>query len=114
MNKNVTFIIEHYGTPPRKIDPSNKNKIYNHNAEIWSTYLMDLSDYKFLNNEGYNYIFIKVKNFSKYNWCKSLKIKNSKTVTDVFSKPLTKMQRKPTETGSDRGAEIPNSISQNY
>ena len=115
MKRDITkiFIDEIYSKPPRKNYPTNKI-VYNYVDEIWSIDLADFSDYKTSNNKGFRYIFIIIDNFSKYLWAIPLKNKYSQTITNEFSKILTKSKRKPLKLESDRGAEFYNSIFQNF
>ena len=106
------IIDEIYSTPPRKNYSTNKI-IYNSIDEIWSIDLADFSDYKTSNNKGFRYIFIIIDYFSKYLWCIPLKNKYSQTITNEFSKILTKSQRKPLKIESDRGKEWYNYVFQN-
>ena len=53
---------------------------YNHNDEIWSIHLTDMSDYKVSNNKGFRYIFGIIDNFWKYTWCTALKKKISQII----------------------------------
>ena len=107
------FIDEIYSSPPRKNYPTNKI-IYNHVDEIRSIDLADIVDYKISNNKGFRYIFIKIDKFSKYVWTIPLKNKNSKTIIDEFSNILSTSKRSPVKLESDRGAEVYNSIFQNF
>ena len=91
--------------------PSNKI-IYNHIDEIWSIDLADMIDYKISNNKGFRYAFVIIHNFSKYLWAIPFKNKNSKTITQEFSKILTTSKRSPLKLESDRGKEWYNSIFQ--
>ena len=108
-----SFIDEIYTTPPRKVYPTNKI-IYNHIDEIWSFDLADMIDYKTSNNKGFRCIFIMIDNFSKGLWALSLKNICSQTITNEFSNTLTTSKRKPLNLESDRGAELYNSIFQNF
>ena len=107
------FIDEIYSTPPRKNYPTNKI-IYNHIDEIWSIHLADIVDYEISNNKAFRYIFVNIDNFGKYLWTIPLKNKYSQTITNEFSKILTKSKRKPLKIESDRGTEFCNSIFQNF
>ena len=107
------FIDEIYSKPPLRNYSTNKT-IYNHIDEIWSVDLADMIDYKLSNNKGYRYIFIVIDNFSKYLWAIPLKNKNSKTITDEFSKILSTSKRQPHKIESDRGKEWYISILQNF
>ena len=107
------FIDEIYSEPPMRNYPTNK-VLHNHIDEIWSIDLVDMIDYKILNNRGYRYIFNILDNFSKYLWTVLMKMKNSKTITDEFSKILTKSKPKLLIIESDRGAEWYNSVFQNF
>ena len=115
INKDLTktFIDEIYSSAPRKNYPTNK-LIYNHTDEIWSIDLADMIDYKISNNKCYRYIFIVIDNFSKYLFAIPLKNKYSQTITNAFSKILTKSKRKPLQLESDRGSEFYNSIFQKF
>ena len=105
------FVDEIYSKAPKKIYPTNKI-VYNSIDEIWSIDLADFSDYKTSNNKGFRYIFIIIDNFSKNLWAVPLRYKYSQTVTNQFSKILSKSRRKPLKIGSDRGSEWYNSVFQ--
>ena len=107
------FIDEIYSKAPKKKYPTNKI-VYTHIDEIWSIDLVDMIDYKFLNNKGFRYIFIVIDNYSKYLWAIPLKNKYSQSITNEFSKILTTSKRKPLKIESDRGSEFHNSIFQNF
>ena len=107
------FVDEIYSKAPKKIYPTNKI-VYNSIDEIWSIDLADFSDYKTSNNKGFRYIFIIIDNFSKNLWAVPLRYKYSQTVTNQFSKILSKSRRKPLKIGSDRGSEWYNSVFQNF
>ena len=59
-------------------------------------------------------MFIIFDNFSNYLWAIPLKNKYSQTITNEFSKIITKSKRKPLKLESDRGAEFYNGIFQNF
>ena len=61
------FIDELYSKPPMRKYPSNKI-IYNHIEELCIIDLVDMIDYKTSNSGGFRYIFVIIKNFSKYLW----------------------------------------------
>ena len=105
--KDITkiFIDEIYSTPPKKNYETNKI-IYNQIDEIWSFDLLDMVDYKTLNNKGYTIIFIIIDNMSEYLWAKPFKNKYSKTITDEFSKMLSSSKRSPVKIESHRGTDF--------
>ena len=115
MKKDITkiFIDEKYSIPPRKNYPTNKI-VYNHNDEIWSIDLTDMTYFKILINKGFRHIFVIMDTFSKYLWAIQLKNKYSQTSTNEFSNILTTSKRKPLKIESDRGAEFYNNIFQNF
>ena len=116
MNKRdltKTFIDEIYSKAPMRNYPTNKIK-YNDVEEIWSIDLADMIDFKFSNNKGFRYIFIKIDIFIKYLRCIPLKNKNSQTITNEFSNILRTSKRKPLKLESDRGTDFYNSIFQNF
>ena len=59
--------------PPKKNYPT-KKIVNNHIDEIRSIDMMDMSDYKVLNNKWFRYIIVKIHNFSRYTWFIPLKI----------------------------------------
>ena len=61
------FIDEIYSEPPKKNHETNKT-FYNHIDEIWSVDLVDMINYRVLNNKGFRYKFIISDNFSKHFW----------------------------------------------
>ena len=107
------FIDEIYSKEPMRNYPSN-TIFYNHIDEIWSLDLADIVYYKISDNKGFRYMFIIIDNFAKYLWTITLKNRNSKTVTDIFSKILRTPKRSPIKLESDRGLEWYNSIFQNF
>ena len=115
MKKDLTkiFIDEIYSTAPKKNYPTNK-MIFNHVDEIWSIDLADMIDYKIPNNKGFRFIFIINDVFPKCLWAIPLKNKYSQTITEEFSKILTKSKRKPLKIESDRGAEFYINIFQKF
>ena len=82
------FINEIYITPPRKNYPT-KKIISNHIDQIWSIDLADMIVYKISNNKEFRYIFVLIDSFSTILVAVPLKIKNSKTLTQEFSKNRT-------------------------
>ena len=115
MKKDLTkiFYDEICSKPPMRIFSTNKI-IYDHIDERWSIDLADIIDYKVSNNKRFRYIFVIIDDFSKYNWCKPMKNKNSKTITDEFLNVLSQSKRKPLEIESDRGGEYYISVFQNF
>ena len=107
MKKDLTkiFIDEIYSKPPKKNYPTNKIT-YKHIDEIWSIDLVDMIDYKISNNKGFRYIFIINDNYIKYLWAIPPKNKYRQTITNEFSKILTKSKRKPLQIESNRGTEF--------
>ena len=110
------FIDEIYSQPPPP-PPPEKNyptykMIYNRINRIWSVNLMDISNYKFSNNERYKYILVRIDVFSNYTRCIPLGNRNSQTKTDELSKILSTSKRKPKKLQSDRGEEVYNSTFQ--
>ena len=99
------FRDEIYSTPPGKSYQTNKmtSDIID---EIWSIDLMDISDYKFSDNEGFCYIFVIVDSFSRYTWCVSPKNKNAQTIPYQFSNIPNSSKRSPVKLEKKRGAEI--------
>ena len=83
------FIDKMYSTSPKKNYPTNRI-IYNHVDEIWSIDLADMVDYKISNNTRFRKNFFIIDKFSKYLWAIPLKNKYSQTITNEFSKILTK------------------------
>ena len=75
-------------------NPTNKT-IYTHIDEKWSIDLVDFSNYKTSNIEGFRCIFVIFDNFSNYLWCVPLKNKNSQTITNEFSNILSRSKRSP-------------------
>ena len=69
-------------------------------------YLADMIDYKISNKKELKYLFVITDNFSKYNWCILIKNKKSQTITEEFSKFLTKSKRAPLKIESDRRTEL--------
>ena len=114
MEKELTkiFIDEIYSKPPKRNYPTNKT-IYNHVDEIWSIDLADMVDYKISNNKRFRYIFIIIDNFQNMFGSSPWKIK-SKTITEEFSNILSTSKRSPVKLENDRGAEIHNTIFQNF
>ena len=107
------FIEEKYSSPPKK-NYETKKILYNQIDAIWSIDLADFSEYKTSNNKGFPYIFVLFDNFSEHLLCVPLKNKNSQTITQEFSNILTTSKRSPVKIESDRGAEFPNCIFQNF
>ena len=73
-----------------------------------------MNDYIISNHNSYRFIFIVIDIFSKNLWAIPLKNKNSKTITDEFSRVLSKSKRRPLKLESDRGSEWYNNIFQNF
>ena len=71
-------------------------------------------DYKNSNNKRLRYIFVILVNSSKYLWGITIKNKNSRKITEDFSKILGTSKRSPPKIESDRGAELSNNIFQNF
>ena len=113
MKKDSTklFIVEIYSKLPLRNYRSSKI-IYNQIDGIWSIDLAAFSDYKTSNTKGYRYIFIIIDNLSKNLWAKLSKNKYSQTITQEFSKILTKSRRHLLKIESNRGPEFYNSIVQ--
>ena len=113
MKRDLTKIFIGENKSPMGNYPTNKI-IYNHIYEIWSIDSADAADYETSNNKGYRYILIIKDTFSKYLWALPLKNTNSHTIRNEFSNNLTTSKRKPLRIESDRGAEVYNSIFQNF
>ena len=107
------FIDQIYSKPPMENYPTNE-MLYNHIDEIWIIGLADMINYKNSNNRGYRYIFVFTYKFSKHLSCILLKTENSQTITQDFSKFLTKSKRSTLKFESNRGSEWYNSIFQNF
>ena len=86
------LVDEIYSKHPTKNYPSNK-LVNNCIDEIWSVDLVDLIDYKIVNNKEYKYIFIIIDIFSKFVGAIFLKNKNTQSITQNFSNILTKSER---------------------
>ena len=114
-NKDNTkiFVDEIYSKPPKRNYPTIK-LVHKHIDEIWSIDLADFSDYKISNKKGLRYKFIIFDNFSKYLWALCLKHKYGQTITNEFSNTLTTSKRRPLKLEGDRGAELYNSVFQNF
>ena len=113
INFTRKFIDEIYSKPLVRNYPTNKI-LYNHIDEIWSIDLADMIDYKISNMKSYRYIFIIFDNFAKCLWAIPLENINSQIVTKEISNILTTSKRSPGKLESDRGADIYNSIFQNF
>ena len=67
--------------------------------------LADMINYKFSSDKRFRYTFVILDNFSKHLLCIPLKNKNSKTVTDAFSRILTTSKISPIELQLGSGSE---------
>ena len=113
MNKINTFISEiNTKTPKKNYEVKKIN--YSPIDEIRSTDLIDMFDWKNPNNKGYRYIFVIFGIFSKWPSSIPVKTKNSKTITDEFSKSSTTSKRSPLKIESDPGKEFYNRVFQNF
>ena len=65
---------EVYSKAPNKNCPTRKQN--NRFHEVWSTELMDMSEYKIANNKGFRYIFVNIAKFCNYTGCVPLMKKN--------------------------------------
>ena len=110
--KNIkTFVNKIYSKGPERIMKPIKK--YNHIDELWSTDIMDMSEYGDSNKKSCRYILLAIDTFSKFLCCNPLKNKCGKTKTDQYSKIITNSKRKPDKLESDRGKEFYNSTFQN-
>ena len=62
--------------------------IYTHIHDICSMDLLDMTDYKSSNNNGYRYILVIIDKFSKHAWTVPLRNKYGQTIKDEFSNIL--------------------------
>ena len=88
--------------------------IYNRFDEIWTFDLADFSEYRTSNTKRFRYIFVIFDNFSKCLWCIPLQTKLVYQSYTRITKILTTSKRSPFKFESDRGADIYNSIFQNF
>ena len=112
MSKNElirTFINEIYSKPPKKNYPT-INTIFKSIDVIWSSDLLDMSDYGPKNNRGYRYIMVVIDNFSNIGWTISLKNKYAQSITDAFAQIIKTSRHKPNLLETDDGKEYVNKI----
>ena len=107
------FIDEIQCNPPRKKYENNKI-VYNLINETWSINLVDFLEYETSNSKGYRQSFVIIGKFSNCTWCIPLKNINIQTMTKKFSNFPTKSKRDFVKIETDRGAEIYNSIFENF
>ena len=108
-DKIKKFLVEIYSPPPKKNYPTNKI-VYNHIDQIWSSDLLDLSDYGISNNKGFRYFSVVIDIFSNHAWCLRSKKKYAQTINAQFSNIITTTKRKPKKVEADRGREFDNNI----
>ena len=108
-DKIKKFLDEIYSLPPKKNYPTNK-MLCNHIDQIWSSDLLDLSDYGISNNKGFRFFSVVIDNFSKYAWCLPSKKKYAQRMNHQFSNIITTTKRKHKKVEADRGREFDNNI----
>ena len=91
------FVNENCSKPPEKYYPTKHTRYYDI-VEIWSVDLMDLTEYKVLNKNGFSYIIVIIVDFEKNLWCIPVKTKKTKTITDEISNYLTVSEQSSEET----------------
>ena len=74
--------------------------------ETWSIDLMHMSGDKNSHNNFFGFILGIIDSFSIYTWCRPLKNKYGRTITDKFSNFLTWSRRSRINIESDWGAEF--------
>ena len=80
-DKTKIFIDEIYSSPLKSNYPTNKTIIKSFD-DVWSSDLLDISDYGIKNNKIYRYILIVTDNFSEFGWKIPLKSKCAQSKTD--------------------------------